>query len=95
MDPELHVSIVKLGLVYDVSVAPMQTPEGRRTRVHILLTLTTPGCPLAGVFDRMLKEALVNIPGLDPAKDVIIELTFDPPWIIDMMDPETRAQLNL
>jgi metal-sulfur cluster biosynthetic enzyme len=95
MDPELHVNIVDLGLIYDVSVAPVQTATGKRTRVHVLLTLTTPGCPLGGMFDRMIKDSLKGIDGLNPETDVTLELTFDPPWIVDMIAPETRAELNL
>ncbi len=95
MDPELHVNIVDLGLIYDVSAVPVQTEAGKRTRVHIIMTLTTPGCPLGGMFDRMVKDALKGIDGLDPEKDVTIELTFDPPWIVDMIAPEARAQLDL
>lgn len=95
LDPELNVDIVSLGLVYDVTVTPVQSPEGERVVIHILLTLTTPGCPLAGTFDSMIKTALKALPGVDPQKDVVTELTFDPPWIPDMMSEEARAELGL
>ena len=95
LDPELHVSIVDLGLIYDVSMTPVQTPEGLRNHIHILMTLTTPGCPLAAMFDRMVKDVFIRFPQIDSDRDITIELTFDPPWIIDMMHPETRAQLGL
>ncbi|HAV15088.1 MAG TPA: hypothetical protein DCX25_02050 [Candidatus Pacebacteria bacterium] len=95
LDPELHVSIVDLGLIYDVSISPTQTPEGLRDHIHILMTLTTPGCPLAAMFDHMVKDAFKDIPEIDSDRDITIELTFDPPWIIDMMNPETRAHLGL
>ena len=94
IDPELRVDIVSMGLIYEISPSVVQTPEGERTHIHILMTLTTPGCPLAGVFDRMVKDALFGLPGLVPERDVRVELTFDPPWVLDMMDPETRAQLG-
>lgn len=90
MDPELGISIVKLGLIYDVSLSQVQD----RTKVHILMTLTTPGCPLAAVFDGMLRDALFGLPDLDTDQDVSLELTFDPPWIPDMMDEEARAELG-
>jgi len=64
-------------------------------RVKILMTLTTPGCPLAGVFDQMVREALIDLPGIDVTKDVEIELTFDPPWVESMMTEEARAQLGI
>ncbi len=90
IDPELGISIVKLGLVYDVSLSKVEN----KTKVHILMTLTTPGCPLAAVFDQMLRDSLYGIPDLDVDQDVTIELTFDPPWVPDMMDAEAKAELG-
>ncbi len=95
IDPELHINIVDLGLIYDVSVSKKQTEHGQKDQIHIVMTLTTPGCPMAGMFDRMIRDALVDVPGVDSYRDVTIELTFDPPWIIDMMDKEARARLGL
>jgi len=94
IDPELHVDIVSMGLIYEVSPSVVQSPDGAQTNIHILMTLTTPGCPLAGVFDRMVKDALHGLPGIVPERDVRVELTFDPPWVLDMMDPEVRAELG-
>lgn len=95
IDPELNIDIVSLGLIYEVTVKPLQTEHGEQPFAYILLTLTTPGCPLAGVFETKIKEALDAIPGLDAYKNTEIELTFDPPWIPDMMTEEARAELNL
>lgn len=95
LDPELRIGLVDLGLIYDVSISPAQTQDGERVRIHILMTLTTPGCPLAGVFGTMVKEGLSGFPGVDIDRDITVELTFDPPWIIDMMNPESRARLGL
>jgi len=94
MDPELNVDIVSLGLIYDVSVSQVQTPSGAQPYVYVLMTLTTPGCPLSAVFDTMLREAMRAIPGLDVEQAVNIELTFDPPWVPDMMSEESRAELG-
>ena len=94
MDPELHIDIVSLGLVYDVSINTIQTAEGERAHLHVLLTLTTPGCPLAGMFDTMVKDAFVGIENCDPQRDITVELTFDPPWVPDMMSEEARAELG-
>ncbi|HYD35050.1 MAG TPA: metal-sulfur cluster assembly factor [Vitreimonas sp.] len=97
MDPELNVDIVSLGLVYDVSVKEVQSPGGPHPLIHILLTLTTPGCPLAAVFEPMIKSALKPLETshhVDTDQDVIIELTFDPPWVPDMMTAEARAELG-
>lgn len=95
IDPELHIDIVSLGLIYDVTVTTIQKEDGPRTFIHILMTLTTPGCPLAGVFGQMVKDQFVAIDGLDPDKDIEVELTFDPPWLPDMMSEEARAELGL
>jgi len=95
LDPELAVGLVDLGLIYDVSLAPVQTETGERIHIHVLMTLTTPGCPLAGMFDQMIKDGLADLPGIDPLQDISVELTFDPPWVLDMMNPETRARLGL
>lgn len=94
LDPELHVGIVDLGLIYDAQATIKQTEQGEGVLVHVVMTLTTPGCPLAGMFDGMLRTALKHFVQ-DAQKDITIELTFDPPWVIEMMNPETRAQLNL
>ncbi len=90
IDPELGIDVVKLGLVYDVSLSEVQG----KTKVHIVMTLTTPGCPLAGMFDSMVRDALYGLPDLDVDQDISLELTFDPPWIPDMMDEEARAELG-
>ncbi len=74
-DPELRMSIVDLGLVYDVEI------EG--TTVKVTYTLTTPACPLAPFIDAQIQAILMDLPGV---KDVVSELTFSPPW-----DPRTMA----
>lgn len=94
IDPELHIDIVSMGLVYGVDIRDIQTDDGTRPWVHVLLTLTTPGCPLAGMFDTMIKDVLDGLPGLDVQKDTTVELTFDPPWVPDMMTEEARAELG-
>lgn len=94
IDPELNIDIISLGLIYEVTLKPIQTASGPKKQAHILMTLTTPGCPLAHVFESKVKEVLVDLPGFDPYRDVVLELTFDPPWIPDMMTPEARAELG-
>jgi metal-sulfur cluster biosynthetic enzyme len=74
-DPELRMSIVELGLIYDVAVA-----DGK---IKVTYTLTTPACPLGPIIDGQIKEMLMELPG---AKEVVSELTFSPPW-----DPRTMA----
>lgn len=63
--------------------------------ITITMTLTTPGCPLAAVFQPMVRQALADIPGFDSYKDLILELTFDPPWHQDMMSEKAKAELGL
>jgi metal-sulfur cluster biosynthetic enzyme len=104
MDPELHVDIVSLGLIYNIEVVtiasqppqPGQKPaqDGQIYQIFIRMTLTTPGCPLAGVFDQLVKESLVGLADVNPKRDVEVELTFDPPWVPDMMSEEARAELG-
>jgi metal-sulfur cluster biosynthetic enzyme len=94
LDPEIGVDIVGLGLIYNVSVSVKQTARGTVTMVHILMTLTTPGCPLATTIEDMIHRQLDTIEGLDGYRDVIIEITFDPPWTQDMMSLEVQAELG-
>ncbi|MEX2245072.1 MAG: metal-sulfur cluster assembly factor [Dehalococcoidia bacterium] len=75
-DPEIHMSIVELGLVYDVDLSD----EGD---VTVTYTLTSPGCPLGPVIDGQIVDVLVDLPGV---RNVTGKLTFSPPW-----DPKTMA----
>ncbi|MEP7166966.1 MAG: metal-sulfur cluster assembly factor [Candidatus Woesebacteria bacterium] len=93
IDPELNINIVDLGLVYKVELFPED--KGVKPWVVITMTLTSPGCPMAAVFDRMTKDALWGTEGLDVDKDIKINLTFDPPWVSDMMSEEAKAELGL
>lgn len=81
IDPELGVSIVELGLIYDV-----RYEEGV---AEVEMTLTSPGCPLAPIIDRKIKEALK---GVQEVKDLTVELVWDPPWTKDMMSDELKAE---
>ena len=74
-DPELRMSIMELGLIYDVAIS-----DGT---VNVVYTLTSPGCPLGPVIDGQIQDVLMDLPGV---KDVISQLTFSPPW-----DPRTMA----
>lgn len=82
-DPEIHYNIYDLGLVYDVSVE-----DGK---VHILMTLTTPACPIGPMIIEQIRENLMLIPGVN---DVDIEFTFEPMWSPDMMSEEAKADLG-
>lgn len=83
IDPELGVSIVDLGLIYDVRY------EGGVAEVE--MTLTSPGCPLAPVIDKKIKDALK---GVSEIKELTVELVWDPPWSKDMMSEELKAEFG-
>lgn len=84
LDPELGISIVDLGLVYGVSV----TKSGK---AKVTMTLTTMGCPMFGVIEAQIEEALMAIPEIE---DVKTEITFDPPWDPSKMTETAKAQLG-
>ena len=88
MDPELHVDIVSLGLIYDVEF------QTQNSKLHITMTLTTPGCPLAPVIDTLIRDALEGIPGLR-REDIELELVWEPAWTKDMMSEETKLKLGM
>ncbi len=90
IDPELHINIVDLGLVYKVVIQSEIKPK-----ICITMTLTTPGCPMASTFEMMVKDALYGLENVDVDKEVQIVLTFDPPWVSDMMSEEAKAELGL
>ncbi len=84
IDPELGVSIVDLGLIYDV-----RYEDGE---AEVEMTLTSPGCPLAPIIDKQVREALKTVPEV---KNVSVELVWDPPWSPDAISEELRAELGL
>lgn len=83
-DPELNLDLVVLGLVYGVDV--------QGDHVHVLMSLTTPMCPAAEQIVTDAKGAVEGIEGVESAE---IELTFDPPWSPEKMDPLIRASLGI
>jgi FeS assembly SUF system protein len=84
-DPEIPVDIYQLGLIYDVKVSE----EGD---VHILMTLTSPNCPVAESLPMEVKEKVRSI---DEVRDVDVEITFDPSWNKDMMSEEAKLELGM
>ncbi len=85
MDPELQMSIVDLGLIYEITL------EGEK--VTILMTLTTMGCPLFDTIEDDIHAKLGHI-GVQE-KDIFIKLTFDPPWSMDRMSERAKAMLGI
>ncbi len=83
-DPELGISIVDLGLVYDVKF-------DKKGKVTVVMTLTTMGCPLFDSIADPIKTILSKVEGV---KDVEVELTFDPPWSVEKMSKEAKIKLG-
>lgn len=90
-DPELYINIVDLGLIYNVEINEVNN----KSKVKITMTLTTPGCPLGSTINMLIKDALFPIKEINVDKDVEILVTFDPPWTVDMMTEESKAELGI
>ena len=83
-DPEIPVNIYELGLIYDVNVI-------NENMVKILMTLTTPNCPVAESLPQEVKD---KVKSLDQVSDVELEMTFDPPWNKELMSDEAKLELG-
>ena len=84
-DPEIPVDIYELGLIYDVFV-------NEDYDVKILMTLTSPNCPVAESLPVEVEEKVKSI---DAVKDAVVEITFDPPWTQDLISEEAKLELGL
>lgn len=84
-DPEIPVDIYELGLIYKVDVSD-------DLHVAVDMTLTAPGCPVAGEMPSWVETAIMKIEGL---KSCSVNLTFDPPWESSRMSDEAKLQLNM
>lgn len=83
-DPEIPVNIFDLGLVYTIDINP-------ENEVKVIMTLTAPGCPVAGEMPGWVADAIEPLPGV---KQVDVELTWEPQWGMDMMSDEARLELG-
>jgi FeS assembly SUF system protein len=84
-DPEIPVDIYELGLIYKVDVSDDRA-------VAIDMTLTAPGCPVAGEMPGWVHDAVVEIPEVTACS---VNLVFDPPWDPSLMSDEARLELNM
>lgn len=84
-DPEIPVDIYELGLIYKVDVSDDKD-------VAIDMTLTAPGCPVAGDMPGWVQDAVKEIPEV---RNVTVDLVFDPPWDPSRMSDEAKLQLNM
>jgi FeS assembly SUF system protein len=83
-DPEIPVNIYELGLIYDVKV--------KEDKAKIIMTLTTPNCPVAESLPKEVKDTAMQIEGIE---EVDLDLVFEPPWNKDMMSEAAKLELNL
>jgi len=84
-DPEIPVDIYELGLIYKIDVADNKD-------IAIDMTLTAPGCPVAGEMPGWVKEAVARVPGVG---EVTVNMVFDPPWTPQRMSEEAKLELNM
>jgi FeS assembly SUF system protein len=84
-DPEIPVDIYELGLIYKVDVSDDKD-------VVVEMTLTAPGCPVAGDMPDWVRDAIMAVPGV---RSCTVELVFDPPWDPSKMSDEAKLQLNM
>lgn len=84
-DPEIPVDIYELGLIYDIQISD----EGK---VKVVMTLTTPNCPVAETLPTEVKEKVADVDGV---KEVDLELVFEPTWTKDMMSEEAKFELGI
>ena len=83
-DPEIPVNIYELGLIYEINISD-------NNDVHVLMTLTAPSCPAAGMLPGEVEEKVKAVPGVGI---VNVEITFDPPWEMAMMSEEAKLELG-
>lgn len=83
-DPEIPVNIYDLGLIYTIAIDD-------ENAVNITMTLTAPGCPVAGEMPGWVADAVEPLPGV---KQVDVEMTFEPQWGMEMMSDEARLELG-
>ncbi len=83
-DPEIPVDVYELGLIYEITILPLNN-------VEILMTLTSPNCPAADVIPNQIEEKIKDIEGV---REVQVHITFDPPYTIDRMSEAAKLELG-
>jgi FeS assembly SUF system protein len=84
-DPELHIDIVNLGLVYDIDISD-------NNNVKITMTLTAMGCPLAGMINGLVEDAVRKVDGIN---EIEVDIVWDPPWSKDRMSRYAKIALGI
>lgn len=85
-DPEIPVDIYELGLIYQLDV------NEESGQVDVAMTLTAPGCPVAGSMPGWVQEAVESVPGVKEAR---VDLVWEPPWHPDLMSMRAKLELNM
>lgn len=85
-DPEIPVDIYELGLIYHIGY------DKKTGHTDIHMTLTAPGCPVAGVMPDWVKEAVQKVDGVEHCE---VHMEWDPPWRMDMMSLRAKIELNM
>lgn len=85
LDPELHIDIVNLGLIYNIEIDDQQ-------KVTVTMTLTTMGCPLSLTIQGMVTEAVMKVDGV---QDVEVNIVYDPPWDKSRMSRYAKIALGI
>lgn len=88
-DPEIPVDIYELGLIYKVDFDPANDDRGAKITVE--MTLTAPGCPVAGEMPGWVEDAILRVDGIE---EVSVNMTFEPPWSADRMSEEAKLELG-
>ena len=86
LDPELNISIVDLGLVYEITIT-------EEKKVTVRMTLTTIGCPLFSLIETEIRNKVQTLGIKD--NDITIDLVFDPPWSMEKMSERAKAMLGI
>ena len=85
-DTEIPVNIYELGLIYELDI------DAEDGSIKILMTLTAPGCPVAGILPGQVAEAAAGVPGVG---EVVVTLTWDPPWGKERMSEDAKLALGI
>lgn len=84
-DPEIPVDIFELGLIYEINI-------NEKNHVEIVMTLTSPSCPVAGSLPQEVEDKTASVEGVEGAH---VELIFEPPWDKSMMSEEAMLELGM
>ena len=83
-DPEIPVDVYELGLIYEINVYPINN-------VYVLMTLTSPACPSAEAIPSEIEQRIKEVDGVN---DVKVEVTFDPPYTVELMSEAAKLELG-